>query len=62
MPDMREKIKEYIEELDQEIQRCEDAISVIKMLNTSEYIALESRMIALSEVKNDLISRLEELI
>lgn len=36
MPDMREKVKEYIEELDQEIQRCEDVISV-KRLNSKEY-------------------------
>lgn len=53
---MREKVKEYITELDKEIERCE-----LILRNTSDLIA-ESRLETLVEVKNDLESRLEELI
>ena len=72
-PDMREKIKEYISELDAEIDRCtkfiEDKLSKIKdngkkeiYLFSIEYITLKTRVKALTEVKNDLQGRLEELI
>lgn len=56
LPDMREKVKEYISELDKEIERCELILRI-----TSDLIA-ESRLETLVEVKNDLKSRLEELI
>lgn len=72
-PDMREKVKEYISELDAEIDRCtkfiEDKLSKIKdngkkeiYLFSIEYITLKTRVKTLTEVKNDLQGRLEELI
>ena len=62
-PDMREKIREYIDELDKEIERChhlaeqnmnDEATTVAEMMVV--------RVQTLNEVKNDLQSRLEELI
>lgn len=62
MPDMRLKVEEYITELDQEIDRCtlwiEDNMSG-DACPVSEMIV---RVQTLTEVKNDLQSRLEELI
>ena len=62
-PDMREKVKEYIAELNEEIKRCMtwqddhyDKMGSFKME------AMCSRVEALQEVRNDLKSRLEELI
>lgn len=55
-PNMREKVKEYISELDKEIERCE-----LILKNTSDLIT-ESRLRTLVEVKNDLQGRLNELI
>lgn len=59
-PDMREKVKEYINELDTEIKRVEGEI-----VNTDDkyYEArMMSRIDALTEVRNDLLGRLEEVI
>ena len=56
LPDMRMKIKEYISELDAEIERCE-----LILRNTNDLIA-ESRLETLIEVKNDLQGRLNELV
>ena len=62
-PDMREKVREYISELDAEIDRChklaeqnmsDDATTVAEMMVV--------RVQVLTEVKNDLQSRLEELV
>lgn len=62
-PDMREKVKEYISELDVEINRChrlaeqnmnDEATTVAEMMVV--------RVQTLTEVKNDLQGRLEELI
>ena len=57
-PDIREKIREYICDLDTEIKRVNGEI-----VNTSD-ISYEARMMArldaLLEVKNDLQGRLEE--
>ena len=69
-PDMREKVKEYISELDTEIDRCTDeAESILAAIGDydekpmpTNYIRLEERAKVLGEVKNDLQSRLEELI
>lgn len=72
-PDMREKVKEYLLELDTEIDRCtkltEDKIAKLKesnliesYTNGVEYARMESRLQTLIEVKNDLKGRLEELI
>lgn len=68
--DMREKIREYIIELDVEIDRCVDeAESILAAIGDydekpmpTNYIKLEERTKVLGEVKNDLQSRLEELI
>lgn len=73
LPDMREKVKEYMSELDTEIDRCtkfiEDKLSKIKdndkkeiYLFSIEYITLKTRVNTLTEVKNDLQGRLEKLI
>ena len=69
-PDMREKIREYISELDVEYDRCIDqAESILAAIGDydekpmpTNYIRLEERAKVLGEVKNDLQSRLEELI
>ena len=69
-PDMREKIREYIIELDVEIDRCVDeAESILAAIGDydekpmpTNYIRLEERAKVLGEVKNDLQSRLEELV
>ena len=72
-PDMREKVREYISELDAEYDRCkntiEETLSSIEDDDAKEvycfsveYITLKSRMITLTEVKNDLKARLEELV
>ena len=70
LPDMREKVKEYISELDAEIDRCTDeAESILAAIGDYEekpmptnYIRLEERLKVLAEVKNDLQGRLDELI
>ena len=69
-PDLREKVKEYIFDLDVEIERCVDeAESILAAIGDydekpmpTNYIRLEERAKVLGEVKNDLQSRLEELI
>lgn len=69
-PDMREKVKEYMSELDTEIDRCVDeAERILAAIGDydenpmpTNYIRLEERAKVLGEVKNDLQSRLDELI
>ena len=69
-PDMREKVREYIGELDKEYDICigqaESILSAIGDYDEkpmpSNYIRLVERAEVLNEVKNDLESRLEELI
>lgn len=63
-PDMREKIKEYIGELDTEIDRLESDLEKQMTYNTEacKVSATESRLNAIVEVKNDLLGRLEEVI
>ena len=68
-PDMREQVREYISELDVEIDRCVDeAESILAAIGDydekpmpTNYIRLEERAKVLGEVKNDLEGRLEEL-
>lgn len=59
-PDMREKVREYIAELDAEIKRVENEI-----VNTDDK-GYENRMMSridtLTEVRNDLQGRLDEVI
>lgn len=63
-PDMREKIREYIGELDTEIDRLESDLEKQMTYNveTCKVTATESRLNAIIEVKNDLLGRLEEVI
>lgn len=63
-PDMREKIKEYIGELDTEIDRLESDLEKQMTYNVEacKVSSTESRFNAIIEVKNDLLGRLEEVI
>ena len=61
-PDMREKVREYISELDAEYGRCMDWIEEHMNGDACQVTAMEMRAKTLNEVKNDLESRLEELI
>lgn len=58
-PDMREKIKEYISELDKEIDRLED---LLKNTDSPYDLQIKGRLNTIIEVKNDLLGRLEEVI
>ena len=63
-PNMREKIKEYIGELDTEIDRLESDLEKQMTYNVEacEVTETESRLNTIIEVKNDLLGRLEEVI
>ena len=63
-PDMREKIKEYIGELDTEIDRLESDLEKQMTYNVEacKVTATESRLNAIIEVKNDLLGRLKEVV
>ena len=58
-PDMREKIREYIGELDMEIDRLE---VLLKNTDSPYDLQIKGRLNAIIEVKNDLLGRLEEVI
>lgn len=61
---MRDKVREYIGELDTEIDRLESDLEKQMTYNVEacKVIATESRLNAIIEVKNDLLGRLEEVI
>ena len=61
-PDMREKIREYISELDAEYDKCMEWIEENMDGEACQVSTMEMRAKTLMEVKNDLESRLEELI
>lgn len=67
-PDMREKVKEYISELDTEIDRCHKKMEelsydeICRRANKSEINYYLARREALAQVKNDLQGRLDEVI
>ena len=61
-PDMREKVREYIEELDAEYDRCMDWIEEHMDSEACQVSEMGMRAKTLMEVKNDLGRRLEELI
>ena len=61
-PDMREKVREYISELDAEYDRCMDWIEEHMDSETYQVTAMEMRAKTLMEGKNDLQGRLEELV
>lgn len=58
-PDMRKKIKEYINELDTEIDRLD---GLLKNTDSPYDLQIRGRRNAIIEVKNDLLGRLEEVI
>lgn len=58
-PDVREKIKEYISELDVEINRLGD---LLKNIDNPYDLQIKGRLNTIIEVKNDLLGRLEEVI
>lgn len=58
-PDMREKIREYINELDMEINRLGD---LLKNTDSPYDLQIKGRLNAIIEVKNDLLGGLEEVI
>lgn len=62
-PDMREKVKEYISELNVEINRCHK-LAEQNMEDESTTLAemMLVRIQTLTEVKNDLQGRLDELV
>ena len=61
---MREKIREYISELDEEIERCEKLYEDVPVdySDPTRSLTIQCRIETLSQVKGDLESRLEELI
>ena len=61
-PDMRAKVMEYIGELDIEYDRCMAWIEENINGEACQVSAMGMRAKTLNEVKNDLESRLEELI
>lgn len=61
-PDMREKVVEYIGELDTEISRLETLLEEYMDSEACMTTAIEVRLQVLTEVKNDLQSRLKEVI
>ena len=63
-PDIREKVKEYISELDAEISRCEKLYEDVSInySDPTRSLAIHCRIETLSQVKGDLQSRLEELL
>jgi hypothetical protein len=58
-PDIREKIREYINELNTEIDRLEN---LLKSTDSPYDLQIKGRLNAIIEVKNDLLGRLEEVI
>lgn len=61
-PDIRQKVKEYIAEIDEEISRCETWIEENMNIEACKVTAMETRAQTLNEIKCDLESRLEELV
>lgn len=59
-PDMREKVKEYVGELDMEIERLENGLEKFTYSEMCTVVAIKSRLQTIIKVKNDLLRRLEE--
>ena len=63
LPDMRKKVKEYISELNEEIDRCHKlAEQNMQDASTTAAEMMMARVQTLTEVKNDLQGRLDELV
>lgn len=56
---MRDKVREYIGELDTEIDRLE---GLLKNTDSPYDLQIKGRLNAIIEVRNDLLGRLEEVI
>lgn len=56
---MRDKVREYIGELDTEIDRLE---GLLKNTDSPYDLQIKGRLNAIIEVKNDLFGRLEEVV
>ncbi len=56
---MRDKVREYIGELDTEIDRLD---GLLKNTDSPYDLQIKGRLNALIEVKNDLLGRLEEVV
>lgn len=61
-PDIRVKVKEYIGELEMEIERLEDHLEEHMNDEACRVTEIETRMETLQEVINDLKGRLEERV
>lgn len=63
-PDMRDKIKEYINELESEIRRLEERYEDVSINFSNPYpsLSLQIKIDTLNDVVNDLNSRLQEVI
>ena len=61
-PDMREKVREYISELEREIKKLEDELCKPEMFTNLHSLAIESRLETLQEVINDLKGRSDEIL
>ena len=61
---MRDKVREYIGELDTEIDRLESDIEkqITYNVEACKVTETESRLNTIIEVKNDLLGRLEEVV
>lgn len=60
-PDMREKVGEYIREINAEIKRLEKTL-VKASIHNQDITKIENRLEVLAEVKNDLLGRLDEVV
>ncbi len=61
-PNMREKVREYISELEREIKKLEDELCKPEMFTNLHSLAIESRLETLQEVINDLKGRSDEIL
>ena len=61
-PDIREKIKEYIDELSVEIKRLEGELIEMSGSDPSIVSGTEIKLETLVNIKNDLLGRLDEVL
>lgn len=56
MPDMREKVREYIKEIENEIRRCEEIYedTALSYSDPTRGLCIMARIDTLVQVKNDL--------
>lgn len=62
MPDMREKVKEYIIELEEQINTHEKWLIEHKNADIKEEFIIRGSLATLVVIKDDLQSRLDELV